>query len=143
MACRRSGVQFSLAPQTLKAGHPNRVVRFFVFPCSRGTAVRPARGTCRRRATGSWWPAPSCQRPLPSDVAISAERRHALHRAVELLPERYRRVVRMRNFQLLTFQQIGDELQCSADAARKLWARAIEKLSQELDDDDSSARISS
>jgi RNA polymerase sigma-70 factor (ECF subfamily) len=85
----------------------------------------------------------ACQRPLPSDQAISAERCRALHRAVESLPEKYQRVVTLRNFRFLSFQQIGDELQCSVEAARKLWSRAIEKLSQELDDDDASARISS
>lgn len=84
-----------------------------------------------------------CQRPQPSEQAISAERRHELHRAVESLPEKYQRVVKLRNFQLFSFQEIGDELQCSAEAARKLWARAIEKLSQKLDDDESSLRKSS
>ena len=50
--------------------------------------------------------------------------------AISLLSEDHRRVIHLRNYHKKSFQQIGDEIGRSADAARKLWARGIESLQQ-------------
>jgi RNA polymerase sigma factor (sigma-70 family) len=60
----------------------------------------------------------------------------ALCRALEQLPDEYRLVVTWRNFDYLPFDEIGRRLGRSAEAARKLWVRAVEHLQQRLDSSD-------
>lgn len=64
----------------------------------------------------------------PSAVAMDQEQQAAMQRALAQLPEDYRRVVVMRNWERRSFKEIGAELGRSPEAARKLWARAVEKL---------------
>jgi RNA polymerase sigma-70 factor (ECF subfamily) len=74
-------------------------------------------------------PAPG---PSPSSVVTDAEQDAALQGALERLPEPYRQVVLWRNYDRLPFEEIGRRLDRSAEAARKLWVRAIEQLQQSL-----------
>ena len=67
----------------------------------------------------------------PSGVAIEHEQALALRRAVDRLPEEYRRVVVLRFDDGLSFEEIGQLTDRSADAARKVWSRAMERLRQE------------
>jgi RNA polymerase sigma-70 factor (ECF subfamily) len=67
----------------------------------------------------------------PSSLAVEAEQRKALEDAMARLPEEYRQVVMLRNWERRSFADIGVLLGRSDEAARKLWGRAIEKL-QEL-----------
>ncbi len=67
----------------------------------------------------------------PSGVAIEHEQATALRRALERLPEDYRRVVTLRFEDGRTFEEIGELTGRSADAARKVSARAMERLRQE------------
>jgi RNA polymerase sigma-70 factor (ECF subfamily) len=77
----------------------------------------------------------------PSQWAIKKERMAALDGALERLPDEQRRVIVLRNQQHLSFEAIGAKIGKTADAARKLWARAVERLQQELGpSDDSSSR---
>ena len=69
----------------------------------------------------------------PSAQIIATEQRMSLEQALVQLPEEYRRVVIWRNWERRSFKEIGDLLGRSDEAARKLWARAIEKLQQLLD----------
>lgn len=69
----------------------------------------------------------------PSSEAVAREQDEALRRAVERLPEGYRRVIRWRSYERLSFADIGQRLGRSAEAARKLWARAVEELKQALE----------
>ncbi len=55
-----------------------------------------------------------------------------LLRALGRLPEDYRRVMLLRYQKEMTFAEIGREMRRSADAARMLWTRALERLKQEL-----------
>ena len=71
--------------------------------------------------------------PTPLDQAIAREDAQRVMRAVARLPEEMRRVVELRNEQRLQFQQIGECIGRSAEACRKLWTRAIERLAQELE----------
>jgi RNA polymerase sigma-70 factor (ECF subfamily) len=68
--------------------------------------------------------------PSPSSLAAAQEEDIVLRRALEQLPEDYRRVVTWRNYDRLPFDEIGRRLGRSAEAARKLWVRAVEQLQQ-------------
>ncbi len=67
----------------------------------------------------------------PSGAAIQHEQALALRRAVDSLPEEYRRVVILRFEDGLSFEELGRITDRSADAARKVWARAMVRLRQE------------
>jgi RNA polymerase sigma-70 factor (ECF subfamily) len=71
--------------------------------------------------------------PSPSGQAMEHEQDQALREALGRLPEDYRRVITLRYEEQLPFEEIGRLLQRSPDAARKLWARAVERLHEELD----------
>jgi RNA polymerase sigma-70 factor (ECF subfamily) len=70
--------------------------------------------------------------PSPSAHLLALERRELLLRAVDRLPEDYRRVLLLRYQKEMTFEEIGRDMQRSGDAARMLWARALERLKHEL-----------
>ena len=70
--------------------------------------------------------------PSPSALLLARERQEVLWRALGRLPEDYRRVMLLRYQKELTFEEIGREMCRSADAARMLWARALERLKHEL-----------
>jgi RNA polymerase sigma-70 factor (ECF subfamily) len=72
------------------------------------------------------------QPETPSSLAVEAEQRKALENALARLPDEYRQVVVLRNWERRSFAEIGALLGRSDDAARKLWARAIEKLRELL-----------
>lgn len=63
---------------------------------------------------------------------VRAEEELALRAAMERLSEEQRRVIELRTYQSLPFEQVGARLGRSADAVRKLWVRAVEKLAAEL-----------
>jgi RNA polymerase sigma-70 factor (ECF subfamily) len=75
----------------------------------------------------------SCPAPGPSDVARALEEARHVHAALARLPDEQRQAIELRSFDLLPFDQIGERLNRSADAARKLWSRAIERLAVELE----------
>jgi RNA polymerase sigma-70 factor (ECF subfamily) len=70
--------------------------------------------------------------PTPSKEAVALERELALERALSRLPPQMRMAIVLRNREHLSFAQIGMRLERSTEAARKLWARAIERLQGEL-----------
>jgi RNA polymerase sigma-70 factor (ECF subfamily) len=63
---------------------------------------------------------------------IRAKRRAAMER----LPEDYRQVLMMRYQDQLPFEEIAQKLGRTANAVRKLWARAVERLEVELERED-------
>jgi RNA polymerase sigma-70 factor, ECF subfamily len=69
----------------------------------------------------------------PSGQAMEHEQDQALQAALGRLPDDYRRVITLRYQEQLPFEEIGRLLHRSPDAARKLWARAVERLHEELD----------
>ena len=69
----------------------------------------------------------------PSAVAIAREQRDALDRALVRLPDDYRHVIELRHREGKSFGEIARQLGRSTEAARKLWSRAIERLTSELD----------
>jgi RNA polymerase sigma-70 factor (ECF subfamily) len=69
----------------------------------------------------------------PSAQAIAREEEIALHRALAALDKADRQLVQWRSFERLPFDEIGRRMGCSADAARKRWARVVEQLGQSLE----------
>lgn len=70
--------------------------------------------------------------PTPSKEAVALERELALEQALLRLPPQMRLAIVLRNREHLNFAEIGLRLKRSPEAARKLWARGIERLQQEL-----------
>jgi RNA polymerase sigma-70 factor (ECF subfamily) len=74
---------------------------------------------------------PAAADPSPSGLAIAHERAEAVQRLLQKLPDDYRRVLLLRHQEDATFEEIGRRMHRSADAARKLWARAVERVERE------------
>ena len=70
--------------------------------------------------------------PTPGACAVASERVGRLFAALDELPGSYAEIVRLRNLEFLTFAEIGQRMQLSKDAARKLWERAVRRLAREL-----------
>ena len=74
---------------------------------------------------------PAADLPSPSTEMMAREQAEAVRRALDRLPEAYRLVLKLRHEHDLTFEEIGHQLGRSADAVRKLWARAVESFQKE------------
>lgn len=70
----------------------------------------------------------------PDKYAQDQEQHEVLESALRQLPEHYREVLHLHTQADMTFAQVGERLHCSAEAARKLWKRAAEKLARLLRD---------
>ncbi len=82
--------------------------------------------------TGASWLADGG--PTPSREMMADERDAAVHAAMARLPEDYQQVLKLRYVEDRPFEEIADVMNRSANAVRKLWARAVEKLQEELDE---------
>jgi RNA polymerase sigma factor (sigma-70 family) len=71
--------------------------------------------------------------PPLDEQAIRPDQIQVLQECLARLPRRHRRVIKLRHQQDRTFASIGAQMECSANAARKLWWRAIRRLQRELD----------
>jgi RNA polymerase sigma-70 factor (ECF subfamily) len=67
----------------------------------------------------------------PGSEAVEREQRQALHQALERLPDHYRQVIVYRYLEERSFEDIGQLMERSAQAARKLWLRAMAQLKEE------------
>jgi RNA polymerase sigma-70 factor, ECF subfamily len=68
----------------------------------------------------------------PSGHAAAGERAELVRHALARLPEDYRRALALRYEEGRSFEEIARLMGRSPNAARKLWARAVELLEQEL-----------
>lgn len=68
----------------------------------------------------------------PSSHAARRERAEVLALAVARLPEHYRQVLHWHHQEGQTFEQIATRMGISAEAARKLWGRALVRLREAL-----------
>lgn len=68
----------------------------------------------------------------PSAAVIARDEEQLIRRSMARLPEEYRRVLVLRNWERKSFGDIGKEMQRSPEAVRKLWGRAVEKLAGQL-----------
>jgi RNA polymerase sigma-70 factor (ECF subfamily) len=71
--------------------------------------------------------------PSPSRQAMAREQQQEVQRMVDRLPEDYRQVLRLRYQEERSFDEIAERMNRSANAVRKLWARALERLHEEWD----------
>ncbi len=78
--------------------------------------------------------APAAGTLSPSGHVIAREDVQALQQALADLPPHYAQVIDLRNWQRCSFAEIGNAMDCSAEAARKLWSRAVEQLRQQIGD---------
>jgi RNA polymerase sigma-70 factor (ECF subfamily) len=74
---------------------------------------------------------PAADAPSPSRQAMAHEQAEATRRALERLPEDYRRVLLLRYQEGQSFEEIGRTLGRTANAVRKLWLRAIARLRED------------
>jgi RNA polymerase sigma-70 factor (ECF subfamily) len=72
--------------------------------------------------------------PSPSTEIMAYEQAQRLRQALERLPDDYRRVITLRYLEQCSFEDIGRAMQRTANAARLLWLRAIERIKLELRD---------
>ncbi len=71
--------------------------------------------------------------PTPSAEAVARETNAALEAALARLPAEYREVLTLKNKERLPFDEIGRRLGGrTANAARLLWSRAVERLRDEM-----------
>jgi RNA polymerase sigma-70 factor (ECF subfamily) len=82
-------------------------------------------------SSGNGAAAVAADAPSPSHQALEHEQAEALRRALDRLPDDYRRVLLLRFQEDLSFEDIGQLLGVTSNAARKLWARAVKRLQQE------------
>jgi RNA polymerase sigma-70 factor (ECF subfamily) len=68
----------------------------------------------------------------PSAAVAADEELGLLHQALDRLPPDYRRVVHLRYREGRSFEEIGLRMGRTANAARLLWLRAVERVKQEL-----------
>jgi RNA polymerase sigma-70 factor (ECF subfamily) len=102
----------------------------------RETAKRQAAAEVPLDAAGSsaeWADALAAGTPLPGDELIAQEQAAAVRQALARLPEEYRAVLVLRCQEDRSFEDIGRQMNRSANAAQKLWARALHRLQQELE----------
>ena len=76
--------------------------------------------------------APFSEPESPSRQLMAAEQAASLRAALIRLPDDYRQVILFRNIERLSFQEIGERMHRSNEAARKLWVRAVDRLRELL-----------
>lgn len=74
----------------------------------------------------------------PSRQVALAEETDRLLLALSRLPGHYQEVIRLRNTERKSFDEIGALMDRSPEAVRKLWIRAIDQLRVAMDTDDES-----
>src|SRR5262249_15624835 len=73
---------------------------------------------------------PAATTASPSEQAIQQEELERMRHALSGLPEDQRQVVHLRHQEQLSWEEIGRRMNRSADASRKLWARAVKRLGE-------------
>jgi RNA polymerase sigma-70 factor (ECF subfamily) len=71
----------------------------------------------------------------PSGHVMANEEETRLEAALRQLTPRHEQVIRLRNELKLSFTEVGISMNCSEDAAQKLWSRAVKQLSRKLNSD--------
>lgn len=72
------------------------------------------------------------ERATPGSAAIAREDQQRVQLALERLPDPLRSVLVERTWQDASFAEIGARRDLSAEAARKLWARAVREMHKRL-----------
>jgi RNA polymerase sigma-70 factor (ECF subfamily) len=69
---------------------------------------------------------------FPDEIAASREEWEVFHHVLELLPEKYSLVIKLRSLERRGFVEVGRALNRSPAAARAIWARAMLRFHREL-----------
>lgn len=75
----------------------------------------------------------SLSAPSPGASLARNELSEILAAEIDQMPPEYQQVIELRNWQRKSFAEIGQAMGRSAEAARKLWTRAIDQLSGALE----------
>jgi RNA polymerase sigma-70 factor, ECF subfamily len=91
-----------------------------------------------RRSDGQWPDSSSIPEPIASDYTphrnlVTLEVAERVTLAMSTLSPDYQQVIRLRNWQVLPFDEIGRQLNRSQGAARALWIRAMDQLAKALE----------
>jgi RNA polymerase sigma factor (sigma-70 family) len=78
------------------------------------------------------YPLGGCQSASQTERVDLADWQVVMNHVMLRLPSEMRAAITLRNRDRRTFAEIGEELQVSSEAARRLWARGIEQLRNEL-----------
>lgn len=68
----------------------------------------------------------------PSALVIAQDEERLIRKGMAQLADEYREVIELRNWERKSFAEIGEAMDRSPEAVRKLWGRAVEKLSGQL-----------
>lgn len=68
----------------------------------------------------------------PSAVLLRSESCKQVRDALDRLPEDYRRVIELRQFQMLSSAEVGEVMDRSPEAVRALLVRALKRLAREI-----------
>lgn len=79
-------------------------------------------------------PEPAGREATPSQQIVCRDRQLRLAAALDGLADDHREVIILRNFERLAFDEIADRMQRSRPAVQMLWARALKKLQQAMED---------
>lgn len=90
----------------------------------------PIHGGSPSRTGNSWLPDGGL---TPSREMMVEERDKSLNALIAKLPDDYQQVLNLRYREEKSFDEIAAVMNRSANAVRKLWARAVEKLQEEMD----------
>lgn len=71
--------------------------------------------------------------PSAATQADQAEQAIAVANALDRLPEDYRTVIVLREFQQLSFGMVAERMARTSGAVRMLWVRALERLRKEME----------
>ncbi|MCA9038816.1 MAG: sigma-70 family RNA polymerase sigma factor [Planctomycetaceae bacterium] len=82
--------------------------------------------------SGQFERAPGSDEPRPSQILMQSEREQQLAWAISRLSDDYREVIRLRNLQRLSFNEVAEQMNRSRTATQMLWTRAMVKLTEEL-----------
>lgn len=90
------------------------------------------RDLTREQSLASGEPLTKKQPESASNVVSRDEEAERMRALVAALPDDYQQVIRLRNWELKSFEEIGSAMDRSAEAARKLWGRAITQLREQM-----------
>ena len=76
---------------------------------------------------------PKAAGDTPQTSALASERVELLETVMKGLPKDYATVIRLRNFEQLSFPEIAEKMNRSTDSVSKLWYRAILKMKRQLE----------
>lgn len=99
----------------------------------RGFSGTQKRQINREHRLDSGWDTANGTHQTPSVAMGAEEDERRLHLAMLQLPPDHQQVIQLRNWELLTFSAIGQKMERSEEAARKLWTRAIQNLQSIMD----------